>query len=310
MRSKYVIFLFATFIVSGCASMRPTLPVRLITTKATTYYSVHGTTTNQIFEEIKAQGLLERDGEFAGGLASAKSEMQWNGRDTGALCTSDSMTITLDLVVTLPRHERPNDLSNDLRERWQHFAATVAAHEQRHVDIFVNAASSVKARIETALKKWASCHDLTAAIRDLWKTHEVETEKAQHQFDVEDRARIDNDRKPLLDKIETSKARLTALTAEVRHFDATLGDLSRRTGAVRQNMDAVKADIANANGTCSRPTDRIAGFCRQYNALVADHNAVVAEHASVLAHRNRLADEHNFLVESINQLIETVNWVR
>jgi predicted secreted Zn-dependent protease len=310
---KYVIFFLASFI-SGCASMVPTPPVRLTTTKATTYYSVHGTTTSKIFDEIRLKGLREQAGEYAGeyaaGLASAKSEIRWRWRDTGALCSVGAVSITLDLVVTLPRHERPNDLSSDLQERWQRFSAAIAAHEQRHVDIFENAATAVKARIEAALKKWASCVEVEAAIRDLWKTHEVETQKTQRQFDVEDRARIDNTRKTLLDVIETKKAALTALSAELRQLHATLEDLRRRADAMRHNIDAVKVDIANADGSCLRPTDRIEALCRQYNALVASHNVLVAEHSSVLAHSNSLTGEHNLLVQSINELVETVNWVR
>jgi chromosome segregation ATPase len=219
------------------------------------------------------------------------------------------VTITLNLVVTLPRHERLDDLSNDVRERWLHFAAAVAAHEQRHVDIFMNRANAVKVRIEAALKNWASCADVEATLRSIWASHEAETKDAQREFDAEDRARILNDRKPLQAEIDARKARLTALTTEVPQLDATLEDLSRRTAAVRGKIDAVKTEIAKANGTCSRPTERIQRLCRQYNALVVTHNALVAEHASVVDHRNALAGEHNALVESINGLIEALNWV-
>lgn len=302
----------------------PPLPVTLTTTKATTYYSVRGTTTSTIFEEIEANGLVEMDGKRAMGLAVANSEVKLNAReivegrsrgwrrfetDDGALCTPELVTITLNLVVTLPRHERLDDLSNDLRERWQHFAAAVAAHEQRHVDIFMTRANAVKVRIEAALKNWASCADVEAALRSIWASHEAETKDAQREFDAEDRARILNDRKPLQAEIDTRKARLTALTTEVRQRDATLEDLSRRTAAVRGKIDAVNTEIAKANGTCSRPTERIQRLCRHYNALVVTHNALVAEHSSVVDHRNALAGEHNALVESINGLIEALNWV-
>src|SRR5438067_241632 len=43
---------------------------------ATTYYSVHGTTTSKIFEDIKAHGLSDQDGKHAEGLTSAKSEIR------------------------------------------------------------------------------------------------------------------------------------------------------------------------------------------------------------------------------------------
>jgi len=344
------LLLLSTVIISGCAStlagpsqpsvtparrgpaVTPAPPppqpsVKLITTTATTYYSVHGTTTSRIFEQIEANGLVETDGKRAMGLAVANSEVEWNARaivaggsmgwrrfetddvPAGALCTPESVTITLNLVVTLPRHERLDDLSNDLRERWQHFAAAVAAHEQRHVDIFVNRANAAKTRIEAVLRNWASCADLERTVRNLWTNHEAETKEAQHEFDAEDRARILNDRKPLQAAIDTKKTRLTALTTEVQQLDATLEDLSRRAGAVRGKVDTVKTEIAKANGTCSRPTERIQRLCRQYNALVTTHNALVAEHASVVERRNALAGEHNALVESINGLIEALNWV-
>jgi len=307
------LLLFSSLIMSGCASMLPPPPkpiVTLTTAHATTYYSVRGTTTSKIFEEIDAQGLRDQDGERAAGLASAKSAMAWTARATGALCTPQSVTITLDLVVTLPRHERLNDLSNGLRQRWEHLAAAIAAHEQRHVDIFMDGANAVKSRIEAVLKKWASCADVETSLRSLWTSQEVETEKAQRGFDVADSARLDLDRKPLQAAIDTARAKLAALTAEIRQLDAALDDLVRRAAAVRENIDAVNVDIAKANGSCSRPTDRVVARCRQYNALATGHDALVAEHSSVVAHRNRLAGEHNALVESISELIETLNWVR
>ena len=259
----------------------PQPTVTLTTTRATTYYSVRGTTTNKIFEDIKAHGLNEQDGKHAEGLTSAKSEMALKALETsalytseGALCTPESVTITLDLLVTLPRHERPNDLSNDLRERWQQFVEGVAVHEQHHVDIAVNGANVLKTGIETVLKNWASCAELETILRRLWKSQQVEIDKAHGEFDAADRARV----------------------------DATLDDLSRRAGAVRENINAVTARIAKANGTCSRPTDRIQALCRQYNALVDNHNALAAEYSSRVERRNRLASERTGLV--------TLNWVR
>src|SRR5262249_8524892 len=104
--------------------------------------------------------------------------------------------------------------------------------------------------------------------------------------------------------------RLAGMTAELRQLDAALEDLLRRAAVVRVKIDDVTADIAKADGTCSRPTDRIEALCRQYNVLVARHNALVAEHSSGVSHRNRLAGEHNPLVDDINELVEALNWVR
>ena len=95
------LLLLSSLVISGCASMLPHPPqptvtpappqptVTLTTTRATTYYSVHGTTTSKIFEDIKARGLNEQDGKHAAGLPSAKSEMALKALETSALYTSE-----------------------------------------------------------------------------------------------------------------------------------------------------------------------------------------------------------------------------
>ena len=97
------LLLFSSVIISGCAStlatpsqpsvpparreptvtpaLPPPLAVTLTTTKATTHYSVRGTTTSTIFEEIEANGLVEIDGKRAMGLAVANSEVKLNARE-------------------------------------------------------------------------------------------------------------------------------------------------------------------------------------------------------------------------------------
>jgi predicted secreted Zn-dependent protease len=293
------------------APLRPT--VTLSITKATTYYPVHGATTTAIFEQINAQRLLERNGEHASGLTSATSDMRLRmvSDESRAVCTPLEVALTLDLVVTLPRHESPDELPRDVRERWNHFVARVAAHEQRHVDISVDGVTAVKARIEADLNESASCVDLETTVRRLWTGQQAQTEKAQDEFDAEDRAKIDSDRKPLQSAIDKRNARLAALAAEVGQLDAALADLGRRAGAMRQSIDTFKTRIAKAGGTCSRPTtDRTVALCRQQNALVVSHNALVADQSSLLADRNRLAGEHDELARDINRLVETLNWVR
>ena len=109
--------------------------------------------------------------------------IDWRGIETRpALCSPESMTITLKLVVTLPRHDQLNDLSQDIRTNWQRFAARVAAHEQRHVDIYLDGAKTTKTRMEAILKKWSSCSALENVIRRLWAGQQAEIEKRRISF--------------------------------------------------------------------------------------------------------------------------------
>src|SRR2546426_7205090 len=83
----------------------------------------------------------------------------------------------LHLVVMLPRHETPDDLPADLRDRWERFVARVAAHEQRHVDIYLEGAKAMKARLE-ATRTAVSCADLEKAIDAEWRAPPAGHERA------------------------------------------------------------------------------------------------------------------------------------
>jgi len=111
----------------GCASRPPTPPrewVVLKTSSSTQYYSVRGTTASAIFDAIDRNGLFDNEARRAVGLTSAEWSIDWKGSETrpGA-CSAESMTIALVLVVTLPKHDQLNDLSQSVRTNWQRFAS-------------------------------------------------------------------------------------------------------------------------------------------------------------------------------------------
>src|SRR5262249_10272442 len=157
----------------------PRQPVAVETSVSTRYYPVRGTTTAAIFAAIDANGLVETSGQRAMGLTSTEWKLDSGEVDVGAKpCVFPSLTVTLHLVVTLPRHEMPGDLPADLRDRWERFVARVAAHEQRHVDINLEGAAAMKARLE-ATRTTVSCADLEKTIDAAWRAQQADIERAQ-----------------------------------------------------------------------------------------------------------------------------------
>jgi predicted secreted Zn-dependent protease len=288
----------------------------LKTSSSIQYYSVRGTTTGVIFDGIERNGLFDSKGRRAVGLTSAEWKIDWKNIETHrAFCSPESMTITLNVVVTLPQHDLPDDLSQDIRTNWQRFAARVAAHEQRHVDIYLNGAKTMKTRMEAIRTKSSSCSEVDNVVRSIWASQRAETERAEDEFHVEDEARTQNDRKPLQVQIDTSRARLTAINSEIRDLDQTLDDLKRQRNTTHARIDAVKAEMAKSgasplNCSQSRLTSSIQALCQQYNALVAAYNALADQHNGAVSRRNKLADEHKRVVAVTNGLIEAYNWTR
>ena len=205
--------------LTACSSPPPApprQPVGVETSVSTGYYPVRGTTTAAIFTAIDANGLVETSGQRAVGVTSAEWKLTSGDVDVRAVpCVFPSLTVMLHLVVKLPRHETPDDLPADLRDRWERFVARVAAHEQRHVDIYLEGAKAMKARLEAT----RTAVDETTA--------RSEREVAQ--------ARLDD-----------TRGRLEPVNAEIRRLDTELADL-------RRQVDAGRADlVAQHNGLAGR----------------------------------------------------------
>jgi len=257
---------------SSPAPAPPRQPVAVDTSVSTTYYPVRGATTAAIFAAIGANGLVDTSGQRAVGVTAAEWKLTSGDVDARAVpCVFPSLTIGLHLVVTLPRHETPDDLSADLRGTWDRFVARIAAHEQRHVDIYLDGAKAMKARLET-MRTVASCADLEKAIDAEWRAQQADIERAQAEFHAADETTARSEREALQARLDDARARLEPVDAEIRRLDAELADL-------RRQVDAGRADLAT-------------------------------QHNTLAGRRRALAEEHNQLVADANGLIEALNWAR
>jgi len=261
--------------LTACSSPPPApsqQPVVVDTSVSTTYYSVRGTTTAAIFTAIDGNGLVETSGQRAVGMTSVDWKLTSGDVDARAVpCVFPSLTVKLQVKVTLPRHETPDDLSADLRDRWERFVARVAAHEQRHVDIYMEGAKAMKERLE-ASRTAVSCAGVEKAIDEAWRAEQAQIERAQKEFHTSDETTARSERDALQARLDGTRAQLDPVDAEIRRLDTEIVEL-------RRQADAGRADV------------------------VAQHN--------VLAGRRRtLAEEHNRLVADANGLIDALNWAR
>jgi predicted secreted Zn-dependent protease len=306
-------------VVWGCAGLPPASQrekVLLKTSHSIRYYSVRGMTAGAIFDDIDKNGLFDHEARRAVGLTSAEWKVDWKVIEPHpGLCRLESMTIAVVLGVTLPQHDRLNDLSENIRTKWQRFAARVAAHEQRHVDLYLGGAKRMKARMEAILTRRSSCSELESTVRGIWASQEAETEGTQNEFHREDAAKIREGQKPLQARIDTIQTRLAAIDSEMRRLDQTLDSLKRQSDRTHAELDGLKAEMARSRASlasCSqpRPTAGIQALCQRYSGLVAAYNALVGQSNDAVTRRNGLADEHNRVGAVINDLIEEINWTR
>jgi predicted secreted Zn-dependent protease len=199
------------------------------------------------FAAIDASGLVHTRGQRAAGMTAAEWKLTSGDVDSRAVpCVFPSLTVTLNLTITLPRHETPDAPPADLQSRWERFAARVAAHEQRHVDIYLQGARAMTARLE-GTRTAVSCADPEKAIDAEWRAQQADIERAQTEFHTEDETTARGEREALQARLDGTRAQLEPVDAEIRRLDTELADLRRRVEAGRADLVAQRvADVIAA----------------------------------------------------------------
>ena len=167
-------------------------------------------------------------------------------------------------------HETPDVLPADLRGRWERFAARVAAHEQRHVDVYLEGAKAMKARLE-ATRTTVSCADSR-------KRSTLRGGRSRR----------------------TSSARRRSSTPRTRPRPGA----SARRYRPGSTAPARGSSLWKRRSAASTPSSRSSASSRRWAPdLVAKHNGLAGQ-------RRGLAEEYGRLAADANGLIDALNWAR
>jgi predicted secreted Zn-dependent protease len=275
---------------------------------------VRGMTTEAIFDYLNRNGPTDETGERGTGLTSARWTYSWQGEAIRGLCLIGSMSIVLDITVVLPRHEQLNSLSPDLRQRWQTFAEGVQVHEQRHVDIHLQGAESIKSRM-AALSPQSSCEALETLVADTWAGEQALIDSRQAQFHKEEDARLRTRRAPIEARLQSARRELNSVSAELQ--------------SLNRGIDAAKAEADTLQGQIASSKAQIEAILRDYPRVMppqvyAQYQSLLQQNAGQVQRYNAVVDQHNSLVErraplqaslekldaEVDALVESYNWTR
>ncbi|HEX5370589.1 MAG TPA: DUF922 domain-containing protein, partial [Dehalococcoidia bacterium] len=124
--------------------------IQLQTSLKTSYYTVSGTTTGAIFASIEQNGPKDAQGTRGSGITSVVWGYKWTGSEqAGGSCSIGTMTIQVDMTVTLPQHADEAALTDSLQQHWETYSAAVATHEQHHVDMDLQGADDIKQKMQS-----------------------------------------------------------------------------------------------------------------------------------------------------------------
>lgn len=153
----------------------------------TVYYTVPGTTVEQINEQIARRG--PQNGH-AIGTTETRMTPRVRTRRINGTCQIEEADVALDLTVTLPQWSELGKADGRTRSAFERLSDHVEWHEQQHVEI----SQDYSARIEKALTEippQKTCRELMTKARALFKSMFEKHNDAQRAFDASERRAIE-----------------------------------------------------------------------------------------------------------------------
>jgi predicted secreted Zn-dependent protease len=286
----------------------------LQTSTATKTYAVRGATSETMFDYIARNGPTDDGGQRGSGLTTAKWSYVWKGNASKVGCGIASLTISVDLTVTLPKHESPQSLTPIVVKSWERFETDVNTHEQRHVEIYLAGANTMKQTMEVIEPK-PSCDVLEKEIGAVWSGQQKAIEAAQESFHKEEDARLALARQPVQSQIEGNRGKIASLSSQIKGMDDQIESLRKDLKAAEEQISPVESQMQSLEGGYGRDmpppiATRYQGLQQQYRTLVARYNSLVDQHNAAVERRSRTSAEYDQLITSTRDLVETYNWIR
>ncbi|MCL6708091.1 DUF922 domain-containing protein [Pseudomonas sp. R2.Fl] len=162
-RGFATIFLAATLaFVSGQTSVAET-----IVHKRTTYFSIGGTTAEELDHELSRRGpLTQSTGSRHPGATQIKFDGELTYVDKGGRCRIGKAKVIVDTHLILPRWKNRRKANQELGMVWDALSSDIKRHEERHAEI----ARQHARRLEKALKAlpaMSGCERLQERVQDL-----------------------------------------------------------------------------------------------------------------------------------------------
>ena len=292
--------------------------VRLVQSLDTVYYSVAGTTTQDIFDSVETNGPdsnAQKEGHITSGLTRSSASYRYQSIDHGESCELRDVEIELDLVVTLPRHSGLGTLSTPQLARWQEFAEEVRVHEQTHVDLYVQGIEAFEKRVKDQPREVSSCDVLESSIASAWEDEDALTGRKQEAFHQSEEQLSLELRGPVQQQIDDNEFVLADLemgiasdSSEIQRLRVQIDGLDVAMKPFDDQLSAIRDEYPDV----PLPSDTFDEYERlraEWNRLNDQRNAEVVQLNALVNSHNRAAEEINRLAEETSRLIEELAWL-
>jgi len=127
------------------------------------FYDVQGSSGAEVLKSMNERGPVGKDGLRHHGHTSWHVKWTYHLAYQGKSCEIASLVIEPSGTMTLPRWDRPDRASKNLKQEWDRYAAALREHESGHYDFALSASNEIKQRL-SSLNGSAGCQALRGEI--------------------------------------------------------------------------------------------------------------------------------------------------
>jgi len=171
-------------LVSADTSASCETDAEITTTRSDETYDVAGTNLDEIANSLQANAPQTEEGT-AYGLTEYSYSLNGSFCAEPGSCSLGEISITGEVVVTLPNLTTFDQLSSDVAEVWSDYVDSVAIHEGRHVRILEEGLEEIKLQL-LALDEQPDCILLNHEIDKVWALGDSQIESRQRAFHAAD----------------------------------------------------------------------------------------------------------------------------
>ena len=191
----------------------------------------------------------------------------------------------------------------------------MAAHEQRHVDIYVDTFEALKERLETGQSEFPDCDSLVSSLELAWDRELKLNDRVQDAFHTSEEQLSQRLRAPVQMHIDHNGAELDQLQGRLEILSSLIEELEAEVTDIEASMqpyDAKITDIQARYPSLVLPRGTFVEYERlldawdllndQRNELVVRVNVLVDQHNLTIGEFNRLTNQTNRLIEELTWL--------
>ena len=286
----------ATPVATPSAAPTAAPRVDVVVTETTEHYAISGATTEEIFEALNGSNLVDESGVPAIGLTDARWSYEYTARESRADCDMESLTLRLDIVVTLPSLANEGSLPPQLRARWLNFSEAVLTHEATHVQLERQGVDELRILLDGLAAEPEGCAALEAIVERLITEHRAVVTERHQQFHAEEEERLAAARAPMQQRLDDSLASIEARNAEADALKPRISAIAAEVDARRAELNALVAPYPDGvpepqYSQALALQGEVQSLVATYNGLIEDYNALVADVDALVTQRNGLLDE-------------------